>query len=62
LADEATANLDSENSEAILSLMQELNQKIGTTFVFSTHDPLVMKFARRLVTMRDGRIVEDERR
>ena len=62
LADEPTANLDSENSEAILSLMQELNEKMGTTFVFSTHDPLVMRFARRLVKMRDGKIVEDERR
>ncbi len=62
LADEPTANLDSENSEAILSLMQELNRKMDTTFLFSTHDPLVMKFARRLVTMRDGKIVEDERR
>jgi putative ABC transport system ATP-binding protein len=62
LADEPTANLDSENSEAILSLMQELNQQMGTTFLFSTHDPLVMKYARRLVKMRDGKIVEDERR
>jgi putative ABC transport system ATP-binding protein len=62
LADEPTANLDSENSEAILSLMQELNRKMNTTFLFSTHDPLVMKFARRLLTIRDGKIVNDERR
>ncbi|TCL76397.1 putative ABC transport system ATP-binding protein [Hydrogenispora ethanolica] len=62
LADEPTANLDSENSEAILELMKELNQQRRTTFIFSTHDPLVMKYARRLVSMRDGRIVNDERR
>lgn len=62
LADEPTANLDSENSEAILNLMSELNQRQQVTFVFSTHDPLVMKYARRLVTMRDGKITSDERR
>ena len=62
LADEPTANLDSENSEAILNLMSELNKRQQVTFVFSTHDPLVMKYARRLITMRDGRITSDERR
>lgn len=62
LADEPTANLDSENSRAILELMVDLNSKRGVTFLFSTHDPLVMAYARRLITMRDGRIVEDEGR
>ena len=62
LADEPTANLDSENSEAILNLMKTLNEQKKATFIFSTHDPLVMKYARRLVTMRDGKIVSDERR
>lgn len=62
LADEPTANLDSENAEAILNLMKELNEELKATFIFSTHDPLVMKYARRLVLMRDGRIVGDERR
>ncbi|HHW14749.1 MAG TPA: ABC transporter ATP-binding protein [Firmicutes bacterium] len=62
LADEPTANLDSENGEAVLHLMLEMNQAKGTTFVFSTHDPRVMRHARRLVTMRDGQIVGDERR
>lgn len=62
LADEPTANLDSENAEAILELMRELNTKKGATFLFSTHDPLVMKYARRLIKMRDGKIAEDERR
>lgn len=61
LADEPTANLDSENAEAILALMRELNQKKGVTFIFSTHDALVMKYATRLVTLRDGRIAKDER-
>lgn len=62
LADEPTANLDSENAEAILKLMQELNEKKKVTFLFSTHDQLVMKYAKRLITMRDGKIVHDERR
>lgn len=62
LADEPTANLDSDNGRAILSLMWELNQQKGTTFLFSTHDPMVMEYARRLVTLRDGQITDDERR
>ncbi len=62
LADEPTANLDTENGEAILDLMREMNQKNGTTFIFSTHDPVVMEYARRLVIVRDGRIAEDRRR
>ncbi|MGE5553337.1 MAG: ABC transporter ATP-binding protein [Betaproteobacteria bacterium] len=62
LADEPTANLDSVNGEAVLQLMLEMNRVKGTTFVFSTHDPRVMRYARRLVTMVDGRIATDERR
>lgn len=62
LADEPTANLDSENGEAVLSLMRTLNARRGVTFVFSTHDPRVMKHARRLIELRDGRIEKDERR
>jgi putative ABC transport system ATP-binding protein len=62
LADEPTANLDSDNSEAILELMRKLNEQKKATFIFSTHDQLVMKYARRLITMRDGKIVSDERR
>lgn len=62
LADEPTANLDSENSIATLELMKELNLRKKVTFIFSTHDQLVMKYARRLITMRDGKIVGDERR
>jgi ABC-type antimicrobial peptide transport system, ATPase component len=62
LADEPTANLDSKNSEAILDLMQQLNEKKKATFIFSTHDPLVMKYAKRLVMLRDGKVTDDERR
>jgi putative ABC transport system ATP-binding protein len=62
LADEPTANLDSKTGESILDLMKQLNQKHGTTFVFSTHDPMVMSFASRLVRLHDGRIQSDERK
>lgn len=61
LADEPTANLDSGTAGEIMALMQSMNEKHGTTFVFSTHDPLVMKHATRLVRLRDGRIESDER-
>jgi putative ABC transport system ATP-binding protein len=56
LADEPTANVDSENAEALLDLMEELNQREGITFIFSTHDPRVMKRARRLIYLRDGQL------
>jgi putative ABC transport system ATP-binding protein len=59
LADEPTANLDSATSGALLDLMRELNQKTGMTFVFSTHDENVMKRARRLIALKDGRIAGD---
>lgn len=62
LADEPTANLDSSTGEAIIDLMWKMNQEEGVTFLFSTHDPLVMKHARRIVRLRDGKIFEDERR
>jgi putative ABC transport system ATP-binding protein len=62
LADEPTANVDSETAEHLLDLMQRLNRERGVTFLFSTHDPRVMKRARRLVRMVDGRIESDERR
>ena len=56
LADEPTANLDSATSEALLDLMAGLNQELGTTFVFSTHDPVVIDRAHRVVELRDGRV------
>ena len=60
LADEPTANLDSAIGSEILELMAELNKSEGTTFIFSTHDQMVMDFARRLIRIRDGRIESDE--
>jgi putative ABC transport system ATP-binding protein len=62
LADEPTANLDSDTGRAILELMRAMNKKHLTTFIFSTHDPMVMEFAGRLVRLHDGAIVSDERR
>ena len=62
LADEPTANLDSHASEALLDMMVELNQEIGTTFVFATHDTRVMERSRRLVRLIDGSISSDETR
>jgi putative ABC transport system ATP-binding protein len=61
LADEPTANLDSVTGEAILKLMKEMNEKTKTTFIFSTHDPMVMSYARRLIKVHDGQIQSDER-
>jgi putative ABC transport system ATP-binding protein len=60
LADEPTANLDSTIGHEILELMLALNQSAQTTFIFSTHDPMVMDFARRLIRIRDGQIEADE--
>ena len=60
LADEPTANVDSETAEHLLDIMQKLNRERGVTFLFSTHDPLVMEAARRVVRLRDGRISEDQ--
>ncbi len=57
LADEPTANLDSETSEQILELMKELNEREKTTFIFSTHDPDVLKYAKKIVKIKDGLVV-----
>jgi len=59
LADEPTANLDTENGKQVMEIMQKLNKETGVTFVFATHDPRVIKYARRVVTLRDGLIVEN---
>lgn len=56
LADEPTANLDSETSESILQLMRDLNENQRTTFIFSTHDPDVLKYAKKIVKIKDGLI------
>ena len=60
LADEPTANLDSTIGREILELMLALNKSEGTTFIFSTHDQMVMEYARRLIRIRDGQIESDE--
>jgi putative ABC transport system ATP-binding protein len=59
LADEPTANLDTENGKQIMEIMQKLNKETGVTFVFATHDPRVINYAKRVVTLRDGMIVEN---
>jgi len=59
LADEPTANVDSETGEALLTLMTRLNQEKKLTFLFSTHDPMVMRAARRLIRLKDGQIESD---
>jgi putative ABC transport system ATP-binding protein len=59
LADEPTANLDTENGKQVMDIMQRLNKETGVTFVFATHDPRVIKYATRVVTLRDGLIVEN---
>jgi len=62
LADEPTANLDSETGESIIHLMEELNEKYHTTFIFSTHDKMVMDHAKRLILLHDGLIQDEIRR
>ena len=62
LADEPSANLDSKTSEEVLQVMLKMNQELRTTFIFSTHDPRVMEYARRLIEIRDGQIAKDQRR
>ena len=60
LADEPTANLDSETGGQLLEMMRKFNKELKMTFVFSTHDPQIMERANRLITLTDGRIVSDE--
>ena len=62
IADEPTANLDSHNGKSILELMREMNARDGVTFLFSTHDAMVMDQARRVVRLVDGAVVDDTRR
>jgi putative ABC transport system ATP-binding protein len=59
LADEPTANLDSKTSDGLMQLFVALNEHHNTTFILATHDQRVMSYARRLIRMLDGRIVED---
>lgn len=59
MADEPTANLDAKSTAELLDIMQQLNEKEGTTFIFSTHDPRVIKRARRVIVFEDGQLTED---
>ncbi len=61
LADEPTANLDTENGEQVMEIMKKLNRETGVTFVFATHDPRVIKFANRVITLKDGVIEKDSK-
>ncbi len=60
LADEPTANLDTANTESLLDIMQKLNEEEGRTFVFSTHDPRVMKRSKRIINLQDGKIIDEK--
>jgi len=60
LADEPTANLDSKTGDGLLDMMKQMNQEKNVTFIFSTHDQMVMDYARRLVLIRDGSIEDDQ--
>ena len=61
LADEPTANLDTANGQQVMEIMKKLNKETGVTFVFATHDPRVINYAARVVTLRDGVIEKDSR-
>jgi len=60
LADEPTANLDSKNGTGLMEMMKQMNEKKKATFIFSTHDKMVMDYARRLVLIRDGLVADDQ--
>ena len=61
LADEPTANLDTENGKQVMEIMSRLNKETGVTFIFATHDPRVINYASRVVTLQDGLIVKDSK-
>jgi putative ABC transport system ATP-binding protein len=60
LADEPTANLDSKSATTLLEIMEKLNHEEKITFIFSTHDPRVVKMAHRVITLEDGRVISDD--
>ncbi len=60
LADEPTANLDSENSFHIMEIMKKLNKDFKTSFIFSTHDEKIMSYLKRIISLEDGQILEDK--
>ncbi len=60
LADEPTANLDSKSATTLLEIMEKLNHESKITFIFSTHDPRVVKMAHRVITLEDGKVISDD--
>ena len=61
LADEPTANLDSKSTETLIEMMETLNKEENITFIFSTHDARVVKRAKRVITIEDGKVLTDQR-
>ena len=61
LADEPTANLDSENSYHIMEIMKKLNNEYKTSFIFSTHDEKIMSYLKRIIYLEDGKIIKDKK-
>jgi putative ABC transport system ATP-binding protein len=61
LADEPTANLDSATGESIIELMKKMNKDVGTTFIFSTHDPSIVEIADHVIRLKDGEITMNKR-
>jgi putative ABC transport system ATP-binding protein len=61
LADEPTANLDSATGESIIELMKKMNKDVGTTFIFSTHDPSIVEIADHVIRLKDGEITMNQR-
>ncbi|MDD5399667.1 MAG: ABC transporter ATP-binding protein [Sulfurimonas sp.] len=59
LADEPTANLDSNNSQILMNMMRELNEKEGVSILFASHDELIMRSVRRVITLNDGAVIDD---
>ena len=62
LADEPTANLDSKTGFSLIQMMKALNEEQGLTFIFSTHDPMIMGEAHRIVHLKDGKVIKDEKK
>lgn len=62
LADEPTANLDHANAEILMQLMRRMHREHGMTFLFSTHDPRVMRHATRVITLSDGKILDEKKK
>lgn len=62
LADEPTANLDTDNGKNIVEIMLKMNKEDGITFIFSTHDPLILEYAKRNISLRDGKIIKDSKK